>query len=276
MQGTYVFAPSGRLLGRRNSNSSKVVLDLITVALEEWRELPAAEKRLADPGLVDAGFRWEDSYPSAGLVLRRTARDLPADGNPEPAATGRFNRDAIWFSKAEALSLVPEELKLGARLGVSEVITRRFSCLALVDNVRGQTIPFHPTEDVGSELWTEIVALSGSNVTIRIEGKTGASADGPWLFEAGNYWEPREGQQHPHSISTRVLGEAIFDQSMGRFTKFELIALGERRGRTVMQGRRSDEPGTIGFVCELAPEDWRIAPTFINVYDVDWVVEPGS
>jgi len=274
LQGTYVFAPGGKLLARRNTNDPTAIAELLESALKQWESLPDSERRLADKSLVASGFRWEQSYPADGLVLRRTARDLPADGDSSAEAGGRFNRDAVWFSAQEARAFLAETPKPGQRHALPDRLTRRFSCLVLVDNVGGQTVPYHRSEDTGSELWTVVTELTDEHVVLSIHGHTGAVAKGPWLFEDGNDWKPPTDQQWPHSISTRVLGSATYNLEAERFVSFELLALGKRRGRTVNQARRDVSASGVGFVCELAPEGWRVPPTFIDVYDADWVARP--
>jgi hypothetical protein len=274
MQGIYVFAPSGEVLARRNTNDAAAVAELLDAGLAKWDELPEADRGLADPALVAPGFRWEQSYPEDGLVLRRTARDLPADGDSQGEAGGRFNRDAVWFSADEARAFLAELPEVGQRHELPDRVTQRLSCLVLVDNVGGQTVPYHPTEDTGSKLWTTVEGIDRALVSLSIHGHTGAVAKGPWLFDADNYWAPPADRRWPHSISTKVLGSATFDMETQRFVDFELLALGTRAGRTVNQARRDPAPSGVGFFCELAPKGWRVPPTFINVYDVPWVAEP--
>ena len=275
MQGIYVFAPSGVLLARKNTNDADAVATLLRAGLDAWEALPAERRRLADRADVAAGFRWEDSYPEGGLVLRRTARDLPADGDPEAVATGRFNRDAVWFSRDEARAFVPDEPRVGARRELPAALAQRFGRLVFVDNVGGQTLPYHPTEDTGSELATEVTAVDGARVTIAITGRTGADAKGPWLFAADSDWAPPADRAWPHAIETSVRGAATYDLRAARFVTFELVALGERSGRTVNQARRSPDPSSIGFLCELAPNDWRVPPTFLEFYDAAWIERPN-
>ena len=103
-----------------------------------------------------------------------------------------------------------------------------------------------------------------------------AVAVGPWLG-GDNYWKPK--REWPHSIRTALYGEARFDLERGEFVAFDMVAVGLRRGRTVMNGRgreKTREPRPIGFVFGLAPKTLRVAPTFINVYNADWVQHPGG
>jgi len=275
MQGTYVFAPSGKLLARLNSNNSDAIAELLEKAWSKWEKLPASERQLLDPDSVEPGFRFEQLYPKAGLVLRRTARDLPALGKDQKIQAGkRFNRDAIWLSADEAHSLLPKTLELGQRQQLPAQLTKRFACLVFVDNVRGQTIPYHPSEDRDSSLWAEVEAIQGTTVTIKFSGQTAAFAKGPWLFKGKTVWDPPQERQYSHSISIQVLGNATYDTAAKKFIAFELLALGTRSGRTINNGRATLDPSGVGFACELAPLGWTIPPTFIDVYDVEWASPP--
>lgn len=271
LQGTYIFAPDGKLLERRNSNSATQILEIMERALARWRELPA-ERRRPTAENFRAQFRWENSYPADGLVLSRFARDLPVDGRPSSQPTKPYNQDAVWFSRAEARRWVPQSREIGSRRVVPAVSAERLAFVALADNVRGQTIPFHKTETSGTRLETQVTAVRDNLIDIRITGVTRANAKGPWLYEP-NYWQPS--RDWPRSVTTRVAGEATFDAKRGVFVAFRLVALGERRGQTGNNGRGRDTgPRGIGFALRLAPNGWRVAPTFINVYDVPWVEMP--
>lgn len=272
MQGTYAFAPDGRLLGRINTGSPERTRAMLEQALAKLAGLEEPKRALADPKAVDAGFRWEDSYPEDGLVLMRTARDLADDFDLQADPGPRFNRDAVWFSAKEARGWLPERLEVGARRVVAEAITRRLAQLVLVDNVRGQTIPYHPREIRSAELTAEIIAVHGALVDLRLAGATAAEAKGPWLF-GDNGWKPRH--EIPHSIRTRLAGSARFDSKRGRFVRFELVGLGIAKGRTTFNARGRKPAHALGFVLQLAPPDWRVAPTFIDVYDADWVKQRG-
>ena len=272
MQGTYIFAPSGELLARRNSNDPDAIAEIIKQALAKWEDLPVERRSLAEESAVRPKVRWEGSYPKGGLILLRIVRDLPMNADPTSTPDHRFNRDPVWFTKDEASLWLPNPLEVGARHELPSVIVDRLSRFAFVDNARGQTIPYHPSEVEGSTLVSEITSVRGDRVELRITGTTLAVAKGPWLL-GDNYWKPHT--ELPHSMSTKIYGNATFDKKRGEFTDFELLALGERHGRTVMCGRTPDErSGPIGFVMQIAPPELRVAPTFINVYNADWVKRP--
>lgn len=272
MQGTYVFAPDGKLLGRINSSSADATRAVLERALREFSERPTL--KLADTSVIDAGFRWEDSYPDGGLVLMRTARDLPAPPRQGPKATKsmRYNRDPVWFSKSEAGQWLPAKLERGESRLVSRTVAHRLAQFVFVDNVRGQSLPFHDSEVRSARIESEITAVDGHLVHIRIVGETRAIAKGPWLF-GDNDWKPS--RTYPHSMATRLLGTASFDAKKQAFETFEVVALGRRTGHTQLNGRGSkNKSNPVGFVLRLAPTTWRVAPTFINVYNADWVKHP--
>jgi hypothetical protein len=84
-------------------------------------------------------------------------------------------------------------------------------------------------------------------------------------------------QEIPRGIATTLAGRATFDLERGAFTAFEALAIGRRWGRSPLNGRGRDaSPGTVGFHLALAPADLRIAPTFLSLYEADWVKKPAG
>lgn len=271
MQGIYVFAPSGTLLGRINSNSSTAVAMMIRDALKKWEALDASEHRLPADAELTPRHRWEYSYPEGGLVLVRTARDLDPAMDPNTTPLRAYNRDQVWFTATEARQWLPDAIEIGANDEVPAFIVERLARFHLVDNARGQTIPYAASEVDGS-ITTTITAIEDGRVTIELTGETLANALGPWLL-GENYWKPK--REDPHGMTTTLRGAATYDLGREAFVSFSMVALGMRSGRTIMNGRGSDD-GTspVGFAFEVAPADLRVAPTFINVYNADWVVHP--
>ena len=232
MQGTYVFSPGGKLLGAINTYSADATRRVMQRALERWNALPESERKLADPDAIRPKFRWEDSFPAAGLVLRRTARDLPRDLDPSKPKAGAYNHDAVWFSKSEARAWLPTELRVGATGAASPTIARRLAQFVLVDNVRGQTLPYHTDELRTAEVRCEITAIEGARVTIAFTLHTHAVSDGPWLL-GDNYWKPH--RNSPHSITTRGRGKATFDTELERFVSFRRALALRSRGLAYQQ-----------------------------------------
>jgi hypothetical protein len=255
-QGTYCVSPSGVLLGSINSNDPKRIADLLEQALAKWGTLTRAERLLpTDPRKQLADIkRSERHYPESGLVLNVTSRDLPREtGKANPTRAGwresAWNQDFAWFTKAEARQFVPAEAKVGEKQDLPARLLHRIACAHLIDNVRGQTSPFEESEVKRAQLSTEVTAVDGAVVALRLEGETRTA---------------REGRRE-HGLAMRLLGKATFDLARGRFRAFELVAVGSRWGGTRFNGRRGDtDAAPIGILFTLAADSpcERVAPAF--------------
>jgi len=268
-QGTWILAPDGTLLGRTSSRKPEEVRAVLEAALARWEELPAAARRLPEGVELDPAHRWEDSYPEGGLVLVGTVRDLSAEGLAAPPP-GAWNRDFAWFSRAEV-----EALTRGLVPGESRawpLLAERLARFHLVDNARGQTLPYAPAELRRARLTATVTARVGEQLVLRLEGETEALCEGPWRL-GDNLWTPAG--EHPRGIEARLLGRAVLDGATGRFSAFELVAVARRFGHTQNNGRgREPAPSRLAFHLTLAPPEPRVAPTFVALYDADWIVAP--
>jgi hypothetical protein len=255
-QGTYCVSPSGVLLGSLNSNDPKRIADLLERSLARWGTLTRAERLLpTDPRQQLADIkRPERHYPEDGLVLRVTSRDLPreqAKANPTRASWRElaWNQDFAWFTRAEARQFVPAEATVGKRQDLPVALLHRIACAHLIDNVRGQTSPFEERQVKKARLSTEVTAVDGDAVSLRLEGETRTAMEG----------------RREHGLEMRLLGKATFDLARGRFLTFELVAVGSRWGATQLNGRRGDtDAAPIGILFTLAADTpcERLAPAF--------------
>ena len=84
------------------------------------------------------------------------------------------------------------------------------------------------------------------------------------------------GKSGPHGLIADVLGKAAYDEEQQKFVEFELVALGDRWGRTTYNSRlRDGDSNPLGFVVQLAsPDAPRIPPAFIAWGYADWVQHP--
>lgn len=263
-QGLYAVAPNGVLLASCNERQPDRVTGMLEYALEVWRDLPPEQRRLDDStraGLA-ALWRWDDEYPEAGLALEVTVRDLPRDEQAQPAAPRRrrsrwtaqaWNVDQAWFRADEVAAWIPARLEPGVTRAVAEPLVERLVRFHLLDCVRGQTLPFDRDDITRAELTTEIIAVDGDRVALRLSGAT--SAEG-------------EGDRGVRGLATALHGTAQWDRSTTRFTQFELVAQGHRWGRTAFNEREHDADVTpIGVVLRLADGAApRVAPAFIWSY----------
>lgn len=272
-QGIYVCTPAGLLLASINSLSADAVYATLKTGLDKWEQLPDFVRTQSPAVAIEPEHRWEASYPDSGLVLVSANRDLLPGDEQMSACGDRWNRDHVWFSKDEARAWLAAKPLPGRTHDVPQQLVRRLARFHLVDNVRGQTLPFAESEIEGASMRTKVIEREGNRVRLQISGTTTATAAGPWLTGKSD-WTPT--QEYPRAMATQMLGYAEYDLDRSVFTKFEMVAVGRWRGRTENNDRR-DEPhsGVIGFAFTLAttiPAE-RVPPAFIDVYDVQWVVQ---
>jgi hypothetical protein len=256
-QGIYVATPSGILLASLNSNDPERVADVLRRALDKWQTL-SREQRLMpdDPRKQTADIkRAERFYPKDGLVLHVTSRDMPRPAdNSTPANQSwwktAWNQDYAWFTRREARQFLPAVPQPGRRRDVPISIIHRLACAHLVDNVRGQTVPFEENQVRNARLVAEVTGVDANVVTLRLEGET-RTAD-------------EEGPRH-HGLEMRLLGKATYDLTDERFRTFEMVAVGSRWGRTQNNSRWGDvDESPIALLFALAGDGpcERVAPAF--------------
>ena len=268
-QGLYILTADGTFLASSNELSAEGALATLAEGLDAWAETKPAQRTLpADWDLERK--RWEDSLPPDALILRSWNADLG-----EGAQRERLNRDHVWFTRAEARGWLGEDPRPGDEHVVAATITDRLVQFHLVDNVRGQTLPFAKSETTGSQLRTTVTARDGDVVDFVISGETAAETDGTWRM-GDNDWKPTE--RFPRGVMTQIDGYGRYDLGAGRFETLTFTAAGTRTGRTNLNGRGPDDvgPAGIGWVFERVPQkpSTRIAPAFVDLYGVDWIVDP--
>ena len=273
-QGIYVCSPNGKLLSSINSLNADDVLKSIMNGLEKWNGLSASERQLPSDQTLKPLHRWENSYPDQGLVLTSANADLFTDPPLQTNRSDRSNMDHVWFSKSEARQWLPDDPKEGDVYDLPDHLANRLFCFHLVDNVRGQTLPFASQEIKKSNLQIEVQERHQSNVRIKIRGHSKSVAKGEWLL-GKNDWTPT--YLLDHSMKTEMLGKATFDLSLNRFMEFEMVAIGKRYGKTQNNSRNnSPDSSYIGFLFTLAESraSEKIAPAFVDIYNADWIVKP--
>lgn len=268
-QGIYVCAPSGRKLAFRNTLDANTVVRLLRQGLERWHRLPESERWMPDGMKLAPRHRWEQSRPGDGLVLTIVNRDL-ASHDPDAPKTDRWNRDHAWFTAKEARTWLPDKVTKGARHRLPTPLAERLARCHLVDNVRGQTLPFASAEIERAAIEVAVERIQGDACHVTIEGETSARARGPWLL-GKNDWTPEK--PWPRRLRTRLRGRATYDLEAGSFTDFLVVAIGDFEGRTQHNGRKGRTRGAIGFAMTLTGSGpaAQVAPTFLEFYDAAWV-----
>ncbi len=273
-QGIYVCSASGKLMSSINSLNADDVLRTIEAGLDKWDALPISEKILPNSYKFNVRHRWEDSYPDQGLILASANADLFSDPPKQTDRSDRWNMDHSWFTQAEARRWLSDNPQKGDFFELPEELANRLFCFHLVDNVRGQSLPFAPQEIKESSLEIEVLDRSNSIVRIKITGHSKAVAKGEWLL-GENDWTPD--YLLDHGMETEMLGNASYNLEQKKFTEFELVAIGKRYGKTEFNGRKnSPDSSYIGFLFILAEDRAadRVAPAFVDIYNADWIVKP--
>ncbi|MFL2983653.1 MAG: hypothetical protein ACJZ12_04605 [Candidatus Neomarinimicrobiota bacterium] len=274
-QGIYICSPKGTLLASVNSLNPDVVLETIEAGLIKWNKLPASEQNLPENFTPSITHRWEDSYPDKGLVLKGAKADLLTDPPQFSDRGDRWNMDFIWFNNSESNLWLPKKYEVGQTHECPRIIKDRLFRFHLVDNVRGQTLPFAPEEIKKANLNVKLIDIDSSNLQLKIFGNSVAVAKGKWKL-GKNDWTPTHDLNH--SISTNILGKAIYNIDKNQFTKFEMVIIGNWRGKAGVNGRGFGlDTGQIGMLYNLASTSSadKIAPAFIDLYNADWINQPN-
>ncbi|MDF1702351.1 MAG: hypothetical protein P1V36_14465, partial [Planctomycetota bacterium] len=119
-----------------------------------------------------------------------------------------------------------------------------------------------------ARLETTVVGVKKSLVTVAFEGESRATTTGAWP-EDGRFASMRRHGEFSRGVQTRMAGTATFDRTSGRFTAFEMAAVGTRWGRTRYNFRQDDvDEQAIGFAIVFDAEDpgRRVAPAEMGSY----------
>lgn len=273
-QGIYVCSPSGKLLSSINSLNPDHVLETIQLGLEKWRSLTEKEKLLPEGVSISTNHRWENSFPSGGLFLKTYNIDLFTDPPLSSTRSDRWNMDHVWFSSIEKMEWLPKEPNIGDIYTVPKNISDRLFRFHLVDNVRGQTLPFAIEEIKNGQIQIKVEAITKMVAKLSISGSSRAVAKGEWLM-GENDWKPY--YLLDHGMSTRLKGYAEVDLEKKKFNEFEMVALGFRYGVTENNARfSSPDSSFVGFLFTLddKSDGNRIPPAFVDVYNADWILHP--
>jgi hypothetical protein len=268
-QGIYAVTGGGQFLASLNSNDPQQVANMMRRALIRWGEMDPQQRGPTQPDPQRRTWirRPEQQYPDGGLVLHVFSRDLPREGVPTDWRGRAWNQDFAWFRADEMTELLPDATQIGARRDIPHHLLRRLARAHLVDNVRGQTIPYEEEHIKSAEWSSEIIDVDDDRITIRLTGHSRCEAKGSW---------PVAGFQAADSPSLQnrgfdavLLGIAQFDRHNRRFVTFHMVALGDRWGGTQFNGRHQDlAAAPIGIAFTLAgdsPAD-QIAPALLHAY----------
>jgi len=247
-QGSYTFTAQGQFLASVNTRDAIGMEGMLRTGVDRWR----AGYSLGGPAPVQLApeAAEDDGYPTGGLVLEVAARDLPreTDTRPEDWRTIAWNLDYAWFTRDEARNLVPEPREVGARRDFPAIIVRRLARFHLRDFVRGEPVAWPPEALRSGQLTATITAIDGARISLALSGAIHLENDTVWT-------RPEDGveRRYPTGYRCTLQGEAIWDESRGAFTLFDLVAVGDRWGANQYNNREDDlGPAPQGIAFTLA------------------------
>ena len=257
-QGIYVCSADGQCLASINQLSAKAVLETMNRGMKKWKQLPKNERSSASAKKMNPKRRWENSRPTNGLVLSVHSRDLLRSATSESRSLKYWNVDSAWFIAKEVRSFIPNDIAEGDEFEFGDVFVDRLCKLHFVDSVKGQTDSFDQHEIAGSSIMGKVESIEDKKVKIVIHGNTSG------VRETGKF---------KRGVATKLIGEAIFDQSEQQFTKFDMVAIGQRWGRTRFNDRVSQpKKSPIGFAFHLTkPDEPVVVPGIVWAYKVPWL-----
>ncbi len=260
-QGIYAATPSGLFLASTNTLDGGQMADMMRRALDKWKTLSKKDRLLPEAPAAAGIDRSENRFPKDGLAFKVTSRDMQRDDLRNDWTGVAWNIDYAWYRKEEISQLMPKELTKGAKVEWPAPLARRLARFHFIDNVRGQTDAYDDRSIVEAKLTTEVTKVSKGIVTLKISGSTKASTTGQW---------PATPDPNMRGMGLTVLGTATYDPSKGKFTAFEIVAVGTRWGMTRFNFRENDRKvSPIGFVLQLVDDKPanRVAPAHFGGYN---------
>ena len=285
----WVVSASGKRLERAELHPGKGVFPKsLERGLKAFAALPPEERepgavRIPARGPVDPKRAAAQAPPTGALVVRVFNRQLgrtdegelrhtvPADYIPalrDPAvvgagdATALFTQpanDFMWVTRDECLALMPATPVKGQEIDVPATLGERIFRFHL-DPGRGLTESNafdHVTAGAG-KLRLTVEAVAKTEVRLRLDGSAVLHNPRKYLLD---YQSPGV-KKHSRSqmaldYAPRLLGYIAYDPVAKKVTRFEVVALGEVRGRPVdsnLFGERINDPNLLGIAFELVAD----------------------
>jgi hypothetical protein len=258
--------------------------------LKTWAALPAAER---DPGAVQVPKRGPldpkravaTAPPEGALIVRVYNRQLGRDAKGELRYTVSEDyipalrdpklgivftstnwqlfrqpaNDMMWIPKAEWQAMIPANPKTGQRVKVPTALIERIVKFQL-DPARGlgESNSFDQLTASACKLELTVEEVSSGEVRLRLDGYANLHNPRSALLQ---YQSPAVKQhsqsQIPLDYQPRLLGHLSYDPTKKVFTRFDMVALGDIRGRPVdenLMGERVGAVNLLGIAFELVTD----------------------
>lgn len=284
--GAHVVTAGGRRLGWAELVAdTKTFESSLERALKAFAALPASERepgavKVPERGPIDPKRLDAVAPPEGSLVVRVYNRQLgrtpggelryteaedyiPALRDPQIVGTKtawtRFREpanDFLWIARAEWQALMPDNPRVGQRVEVPAPLCERIFRFHL-DPGRGLTESdsfYFVTAKVG-ELRLTVEVVSPGEVRLRLEGHANLHNPRKYLLD----YQPASLTKHsqsqiPLDYEPQLLGSLTYDPTKKVFTRFDVVALGDVRGRPVdsnYMGERLGPANPLSIAFEL-------------------------
>jgi len=255
-------------------------------ALQTWAALPEAERRagavqVPERGALDARRHAAKGPPAGTLLLRVYNRQLeltskgdyrhtvPEDYIPplrDPKVTGYENvtglwtqpaEDHLWITQAEAHAMMPANPVQGQRIEVPSSLCARIFRFHL-DPSRGlsENMNFAHLTAAAGKMHLTVEAVSDTEVRLRLDGIAHLHnpRTGLLTYQSPGVKEQTRNNRIPLDYDPRLLGYLTYHPAKKVFTRLDIVALGDVRGRPNGEnivGERNGEATPLGVAFEL-------------------------
>jgi hypothetical protein len=262
----------------------------LAAALEAFRQLPESQRKptIEDRGAHNPRLQFADVAPPPGAMFvnvycrvleaagqgkfrHAKAVDLTefggrGFGNSMPGDFSEPQRECLWLTEREWKALMPDHPRTGDKLPLSDAVRQRMLLFYVfnwfVNSGGGYWAPKHVRDAV---LDLSVQEVSPDAVRLRLHGRAsyqGEAAVGKSLGGEIFGPSPREtGQKLPPTyrvdFDVRIEGVLEYDPRRQRFTRFDVVALGDYHGPWGLSYKEQPIPVGIAFELdrrELSPE----------------------
>jgi hypothetical protein len=177
-------------------------------------------------------------------------KDLPRDGIRQ-SNLATFNIDHVWLNNEEMNSLIPADPTVGDSFNLEEKLAQRFARYYFLDSVRGESEPYSRQHVEMAEISFTVVKVTDQIIKMKISGRS--KVNRPATRERN----PFSGEVISKDMGSNQLiyGIAEVDRIRDRFSRFEMLAVGDRWGGSTYNFRSDDLASSpIGFGFQLVPD----------------------
>jgi hypothetical protein len=256
-------------------------------ALAEWNKLPEGQRK---PGAVQVPDMGEAdpkvlTPPPGALIVKVYQARLDRDTKGElvrckalfgdSAYAYEPGRDFLWLTEAQWESLLPTDARKGDRHSAPAQLASRIARHTLTDGSEANPVRWKPADLRCLDFALTVEEASAAGLRLRLEGSVQlAEAKTEDVDRPAGSYDPRLREEaHPDPkaaprYDARLLGYLDYDRKQERFTRFDVVAVGEYVGRALNPYRAEDgnnyyvtRPYALGVALELSPPSAVVPPS---------------